>query len=114
MSEEVNIYAQSIILSVIVMVSVLAGYLLRWYFANKKLRDAQAIAKDIVDQAKRESENRKKEIELHGKDMMLNLRQEFEDETRERRDEAAALEKRLTQKEENLDKRVDLLERKEK
>lgn len=114
MSEEANILSQSVTLSVIVIISVLAGYLLRWYFSNKKLRDAQAMAKDIVDQAKRESDNRKKEIELHGKDMMIKLRQEFEDETRERRDEATALEKRLLQKEENLDKRVDLLERKEK
>ncbi len=114
MTEEAGIYTQSIVLSIIVMGSVLAGYLLRWFFANKKLKDAQAMAKGIVDQAKREAENRKKEIELQGKDMMLQLRQEFEEETRHRREENNKIEKRLMQKEENLDKRVDLLERKEK
>jgi len=114
MTEEVGIYTQSIILSIIVMISVLAGYLLRWFFASKKHRDAQAMANNIIEQAKREADNRKKEIELHGKDMMLKLRQEFEAETKERREETSAIEKRLLQKEENLDKRVDLLERKEK
>ena len=114
MAEEAGIYTQSIILSVIVMGSVLAGYLLRWFFSNKKLKDAEAMAKNIVDQAKRESDNRKKEIELQGKDMMIKLRQEFEDETKQRREETNVVEKRLMQKEENLDKRVDLMEHKEK
>ena len=45
---------------------------------------------------------------------MLKLRQDFEKETKERREELSSAEKRILQKEENLDKRVDLLEKKEK
>ncbi|MBP9853872.1 MAG: ribonuclease Y [Candidatus Omnitrophica bacterium] len=114
MTEETGIYTQSIVLSIIVMVSILSGYLLRWFFASKKLRDSEAMAKSIIEQAKLEADNRKKEVELHGKDLMLKMRQEFETETKGRREEITIIEKRLLQREENLDKRVDLLEKKEK
>jgi len=91
-----------------------SGYLIRTFFAGKKLRDAQQKAKELRDLTHRDVENRKKEAELAAKDLLLKLRQDFEKETKERRDEIAAAEKRILQKEENLDKRVDLLEKKEK
>ena len=101
-------------LGVLVMVSVLAGWLLRWFFAGRRVREAEAKSKELIASAKREAETKHKEAELQGKDMMIKLRQEFENETKERRDEQLNTEKRLLQKEENLDKRVDLLEKKEK
>jgi len=91
-----------------------AGYLIRTFFAGKKLRATEQKAKELRELASRDVENRKKEAELAAKDLLLKLRQDFEKETKERRDEIAAAEKRILQKEENLDKRVDLLEKKEK
>ena len=64
--------------------------------------------------AQREAETIRKEAELQAKDLLLKMRQDFEKETKERRDELASMEKRVLQREENLDKRVDLLEKKEK
>jgi len=91
-----------------------AGYLIRTFFAGKKLRAAEQKAKELRELAFRDVENRKKESELAAKDLLLKLRQDFEKDTKDRRDEIAAAEKRILQKEENLDKRVDLLEKKEK
>ncbi len=91
-----------------------AGVLIRTYFSNKRIREAEQKAKELRDFSQREAESRKKEAELAGKDLMLKLRQDFEKQTAERREELANLEKRLHQKEENFEKRVDLLEKKEK
>ena len=86
------------------------GFVIRWYFAGKQIREAEAK----YEEAKRKLENSAKEAEIQSKDFLIKLRQDFENETKGRREELAGLEKRLLQKEENLDKRVDLLEKKEK
>jgi len=114
MLEELNIYKESVSISLIFMVGFFSGYLLRWFFAGKKLKEAEVKSKILTDSAKKDAESRKKEAELQGKDLMIKLRQDFEKETKERREEIVSGEKRLQQREENLDKRVDLVEHKEK
>ncbi|VAX37496.1 Ribonuclease Y [hydrothermal vent metagenome] len=114
MMEEMSIYTQSITLSVAAIVVFFAGYLLRWFFAGKKLGEVEERAKALLANSEKEAANRKKEIELQGKDLIIGLRQDFEKETKARRDECLVIEKRLQQKEGNLDKRVDLLDQKEK
>lgn len=114
MLQEINIYMQSLILSTLVIIGIVSGWLLRWFFAGKRLRVAEQKAKQLLTSANQEVDSKRKELEIQSKDMMIKLRQDFEKETKERRDETAATEKRLAQREENLDKRVDLLEKKEK
>lgn len=109
-----NVVFQSFILSFAAIVMFFAGYLLRWHFARKNLRQAEAQAKELLNSANKEVESLRREAEIQSKDLMLKLRQDFERETKSHREEMAAVEKRITTKEENLDKRVDLLERKEK
>lgn len=104
----------NLILFVIVGGGILAGYLLRAYFGGKRIKEAEKKAKELTTFAAREADSHKKEAQLAAKDLLLKLRQDFEAETKERREEVAAAEKRIVQKEENLDKRVDLLEKKEK
>lgn len=91
-----------------------AGYLLRRYIAEKKIQDAEAKARYIVDEAKKESVDRQRRAELEAKDLLYRMRQDFEQETKERRQEIFNLEKRLSQKEENIDRRLNLLEGKER
>jgi len=90
------------------------GYLLRKHTAEKKIKNAETKAKQILEEAKREVENRRKELQLEAKEEILRLRQEFEQQTKERRQQLNELEKRLNIKEENLDRRLELLEKKEK
>ena len=61
-----------------------------------------------MDSAALEADGRKKEIELQGKDLMIKLRQDFESENKQRREEILTPEKRTQQKEETWTKRVDL------
>jgi len=114
MINELGIYTQSVISWLIFVLVFFSGYLLRWFFAGRKLKSAEGKAKQLTDSAKKDAESRRKETELQGKDLMIKLRQDFETETKGRREEVTASEKRLQQKEENIDKRVDLLEHKEK
>lgn len=109
-----NVTVQGFVLSAIFIVGISSGYLLRNYFANRRIKEAEQRAKELTEFAEREAESRKKEAELAGKDLLLKLRQDFEQDTKDRREELSAAEKRILQKEENLDKRVDLLEKKEK
>jgi len=96
------------------LIGLCGGYLLRRYVAERKIKDAEAQAKQILEQAKKEAQDRHREVELEAKDQLYKLRQEFERSTQDRRQEIANMEKRLAQKEENIDRRLDLLEKKEK
>ncbi len=103
-----------IIFVVIALISLPLGYIFRKYVAEKKIQDAETKARHILDQAKKEAQDRRREIELEGKDLLYRMRQDFERQTQDRRQEITNLEKRLGQKEENIDRRLDLLEKKEK
>jgi len=103
-----------ILFVLIAAVAFLIGYLLRKYVAEKKIEDAETQARHILEQAKKEAQDRHREVELEAKDLLYRMRQDFERETKDRRLEVSNLEKRLTQKEENIDRRLDLLEKKEK
>jgi len=103
-----------ILLIIVGVICVYSGYLLRKVVLERQLKEAQIQAKQIIESAKKEAQNRRREVELEAKDLLFRMRQDFERETRERREELTQLEKRLTQKEENLERRVDLLEKKEK
>ncbi len=103
-----------LIVVIVAVVAALLGYVLRKFQAEKRIKDAETHAKQIIEQAKKEAQDRRREVELEGKDMLYRMRQEFEQKTQDRRNEITNLEKRLTQKEENIDRRLELLEKKEK
>ena len=90
------------------------GYVLRKYTAKMKVKRAEDKAKTIINNSKVEAERRKRESILEAKDLSLKMRTEFEEETKERRRELLIMEKRLLQKEENIDRKVELLEQKDK
>lgn len=97
-----------------VMGAFVLGYILRKYLAQKRLERAEFQSKQVLEDAKKEAETIRQKAELESKEMFYRLRNEFEKETKDRRQELAVLEKRLIQKEENLDRRLDLIDRKEK
>ena len=92
----------------------LLGYLMRVYTARRKLSSAEEKAKAILQDAEKETKTRMQVAELDAKDLLLRIRTDFEKETKTRREELIALERRLVQKEENLDRKVDILDKKER
>ncbi|MFA5146564.1 MAG: ribonuclease Y [Candidatus Omnitrophota bacterium] len=90
------------------------GYFIRKYHAKMQLKGAEDKARKILENSKVDADKIRREAELEAKDRLLKMRNEFENETKERRQELIVLEKRLLQKEENLDRKLDILDRKEK
>jgi len=90
------------------------GWFASRFYGNRRLRRAETNAKEMIELAKKEVENQRKEAEISAKELLIKMRQDFERETKDRREEMTAAEKRIVQKEENLERRVDLLEKKEK
>ncbi len=103
-----------IVIAAVAFIAVCAGYLFRRHIAEKGVQDAEAKAKHILEQASKEIEDKKRGSELEAKDLLYRMRQDFDKETKDRRQEISELEKRLVQKEENIDRRLGLLEKKEK
>ena len=78
-----------------------------------KLREAERQASEILKEAERQAEIKRKEASLQAKEEAYRIKAEVEREMAQKREELLRLEKRLQQRENNIDKRVDLLDAKE-
>ena len=95
-------------------VGIVVGMSLRKKIAESKIQGAEQEAKRLVDLAKIEAENMKKEEIIKAKEEIMKNRNELDQEIKERRSEVQKQESRMIQKEENLDRRSDNLEKKER
>lgn len=102
------------ILTLIFLIGIFLGYLVRKFFAEIRVKTAEAMAKKIILDAEKEAENKKKEALLEAKEKWYKTKAEFEKETQEKKSELQNLEKRLTQREESLEKRMELIDRRER
>ena len=91
----------------------LAGFLVRKIIAEAKITNAEELARKLIADAEKEAETLKKEQLLEAKEEVHRLRNEFEKEARERRNEQQRIERRLIQKEESLDRKIEAIEKKE-
>ncbi len=89
------------------------GMAYRKKIAESKIQGAENEAKRLIDLAKIEAENLKKEEIFKAKEEIMNNRKELDQEIKERRGEVQKQETRLIQKEENLERRSENFERKE-
>jgi len=102
----------TLLISAVIFIPV--GVMIRKKIAESKIRSAEFEAQNLIDKAKIEIENMKKEEIIRSKEEVLRIRNELDQEIKERRGDIQAQEKRLIQKEENLEKRESSYENKEK
>ncbi|MDD2446071.1 MAG: ribonuclease Y [Tissierellia bacterium] len=95
------------------IIGIIAGYLIRRYIGEGKIKNAEELAKKISEEAERNGEARKKELLLEAKEEIHRSRAEADKENRERRNEVQKLERRVLHKEESLDRKSESQERKE-
>lgn len=101
-----------ITLAVTLVLGLGLGYWLRRIFSNRKLASAEEHAERIVQTAKSEAKSIVKEAKLEAKDEALTIRQQVEKQAEETRGELKRIEKWLSSKESQLEKReADLDER---
>ena len=107
------IIAGVVILLVAVLVAYKIGFSARQKSDKGKIESAEVKAREIIDEALKTAEEKKREGLLEIKEESIRNRNELEKETKERRAEVQRLERRVQQKEENVDKKTEQLERRE-
>ncbi len=91
-----------------------AGWLLSSRSGKKKIGSAEDRARKILEDAEKEGNNLKKEKLLEVKDEWYRKKQEYEQEANSKRGKLQAFEKQLASREDNLERRVELLNKKER
>ncbi len=89
------------------------GYNARSKADEGKIGNAEQKAREIIDDALKTAETKKRESLLEIKEESIKTKNELEKETKERRAELSRNERRLQQKEENVDKKLEQIERRE-
>ena len=109
----------SAVVAVVVAILIAIPITCKVAVENKVKKDAETVgtaeekARKIIDEALKTAETKKRETLLEVKEESLRTRNELEKETKERRTELQKYEKRVLAKEEAVDKKADLIEKRE-
>ena len=80
---------------------------------DEKIGNTNERAREIIDEALKAAETKKKEALLEVKEESLKTKNELEKETKERRAEIQKYEKRVLSKEETLDRKIEAVEKRD-
>ena len=107
---------QIMVLPLIIIVAIIVWFAARAYERKQydsKVGSAEQKSREIIDEALKTAETKKREALLEAKEESLKTKNELEKETKERRAELQRYEKRVLSKEENVEKKAESLEKKE-
>ncbi|HYI21852.1 MAG TPA: Rnase Y domain-containing protein, partial [Candidatus Limnocylindrales bacterium] len=103
-----------VVLAVVALIAIVAGavigFFARGIIASQAIRAAQDKSARIVAEARAQQ----KELILQAKDEQVRLAREAEEEARAKRTEMSGFERRLLQRDEQLDQRADMLEERDR
>ncbi len=103
----------AIILIVAVILSAVLATTYRKNVVEKKNAEAEDRAREIIDEAVKNAEAKKKEILLEAKEESIKTKNDLDKEIKDRRNEVQRMEKRVLSREENLDRKSEAIEKKE-
>ena len=104
---------QIIIILLAIVVSALAGYVVRKYIGEQKVGRAEEVANKVLIDAEHSAESKKKELLIEAKEEIHKMRSEAERENKARRQELSQLESRILAREESIEKKSNSLDKKE-
>lgn len=106
-----------IIIPIVIITALLSGYI-GWMLNTKSGKNSLAIANDrakqILADSQKDASNLKREKLLEVKDEWYKKKVEFDSEVNQKRQKISALEKQLITREENIEKKFDVVIKKEK
>ncbi len=102
-----------VVVCILVFLAFRLGIQYRKRVGEAQIGAAETKAREIIDDALKAADAKKREILLEAKEEALKTKNDMEAEVRERRGEVQRQEKRILQKEEALDRKNDSLEKKE-
>ena len=97
-----------------ILLGLLTGFLARKKMVERQYDSIRNYSKKIINDAHKQSQALKKEGAIRAKDTFYQLRVEFEKETKEKKEQLTIQEKRLFHKEENLDRKLEQYEQRDK
>ncbi|HIE03505.1 MAG TPA: ribonuclease Y [Candidatus Latescibacteria bacterium] len=95
------------------VVGFIVGWILNERIQKSRVTGARALAEQIVGDARKEAETIREKAKLEAENELHKARERFERESAQRRAELQQLEAKLLDQERKLDRKVDLLSRKE-
>ncbi len=106
-----------VIFGIALVVAVVATWFIavayRKNIAEAKVGKAEDKAREIIDEALKSAEAKKRETLLEAKEEALKTKNEIDKEVKDRRNELQRMEKRVLSREENLDRKSEAIEKKE-
>ncbi len=90
------------------------AYWVKGKVISQKIKTSKAESIKIIENAKRGADTLLKEAKLEIKDKLFKMKSEFDAETKDTRTEFKKRERRLIQKEENIDRKLDQCERRDR
>lgn len=101
-------------IAVVLVAMFYMGWLLNSKVGKKSIASAEERAKAIINDAEKEANNIKREKLLEVKDEWLRKKQEFDADINQKRQKIQNYEKQLSAREENIEKKFELITKKEK
>lgn len=104
------------VVAAVLVTAVLTAFVTTAYrkkVAEAKIGNAEEKAREIIDEALKTAETKKREGLLEVKEESIRTKNELDKEIKERRAEVQRFERRVQQKEENIDKKSEAIEKKE-
>ena len=111
--DPIQIIICALIVVAVAVITWFAAIAYRKNVAESKTGKAEDKAREIIDEALKTAEAKKREALLDAKEENLRIKNDFDKEMKERRNEVQRMEKRVLSKEENLDRKVEQIEKKE-
>ena len=109
----------SVIIAVVItlLVTAVVVYFVTTAYYKKvteaKIGNADEKAREIIDEAVKTAETKKREAMLEAKEESIRVKNDLDKEVKERRAEIGRSERRIVLKEENLDKKLEAIEKRE-
>ncbi len=101
-------------LVVVIIVFFYLGWMMNSRIGKKSITNAEEQAKKILEDADKDAKNTKREKLLEVKDEWYKKKTEFDKEVQQKRQKVSALEKQIQLREENSEKKFDLVLQKER
>ena len=98
--------------ALVVLLAATLGYYLRFIIGRYAAKSLEHEAKRRLEDAKRDADAVRQQADLQAKAAMIKVRDEFESEVKNRRQEMAAVEERVAQRELNLERKVAMIDKK--
>lgn len=103
----------SMLLPMLFLAGLILGWTVKWLYGRYQLTSLERMAEGLRANAVRDAETIKKEILLEAREQRENERRQQEKELRDRWNELKRSESRLISKEDNLDKKISGLEKRQ-